>query len=155
MTPGIHQLKQHKIAHTVHEYKHQPGAESYGHEAAAKLGVAEARIFKTLLVSLDGKELAVAIIPVSSKLSMKLIAKALGAKKAAMAAKAEVERSTGYVLGGVSPLGQKRSLRTIIHSSAMGLATMYVSAGRRGLEIELKPEDLKTQLTSEFVEICQ
>lgn len=155
MTPGINQLKQNKIAHTVHEYSHQPGAESYGNEAVAKLGVAEALVFKTLLVSLDGKELAVAIIPVASKLSMKLIAKALGAKKAAMAAKTDVERSTGYVLGGVSPLGQKRSLRTVIHSSATALTTMYVSAGRRGLEIELKPEDLKAQLKSEFVEICQ
>ena len=110
MTPGINVTRKHKIAHRVHEYFHDSSNTSYGHEAVEKLGVPEARVFKTLVVSLDGKELAVSVIPVSSMLSLKLIAKAFGAKKAAMAAKSDVERSTGYVLGGVSPLGQKTGL---------------------------------------------
>lgn len=108
MTPGINVAKKAKIAHKVHEYAHDSSSESYGLEAAEKLGVPEARVFKTLVVSLDKKELAIGVIPVSSMLSMKLLAKAAGAKKATMAARSDVERSTGYVLGGVSPLGQKK-----------------------------------------------
>ncbi|MEH6637298.1 MAG: Cys-tRNA(Pro) deacylase, partial [Halioglobus sp.] len=124
-------------------------------EAAEKLGVPVARVFKTLVVSLDNKELAVGVIPVSSMLSMKLMAKAAGAKKATMAAQSEVERSTGYVLGGVSPLGQKKRLRTIIDSSARSHPTVYVSAGRRGLEIELSPDDLESLVNGVLAEICQ
>jgi Cys-tRNA(Pro)/Cys-tRNA(Cys) deacylase len=155
MTPGINVAKQRKITHIVHEYLHNPSSESYGLEASEKLGVAEARVFKTLVVNLDNKELAVGVIPVSSMLSMKLIAKAAGAKKAAMAAQADVERSTGYVLGGVSPLGQKKRLKTIIDSSANAFSTIYVSAGRRGLEIELSPEDLTKLVNGKLAEICQ
>jgi Cys-tRNA(Pro)/Cys-tRNA(Cys) deacylase len=146
MTPGITAAKKAKIPHRVHEYSHDESSESYGLEAAEKMGVSEERVFKTLVVSLDSKELVVGIIPVSSLLSMKLIAKVSGAKKAAMAEKSDVERSTGYVLGGVSPLGQKKRLKTIIDSSAKNYSTIYVSAGRRGLEIELSPDDL-TELT--------
>ena len=102
MTPGINVARQNKIVHRVHEYTHDASSESYGLEAADKLGVPGAQVFKTLVVALDSKELAVGVIPVSSMLSMKLIAKAAGAKKAAMADPADVERSTGYVLGGVS-----------------------------------------------------
>lgn len=142
MTPGIKIAEQAKIAHKVHEYSHDPASDSYGLEASTKLGVDQARVFKTLLVNLDNKELAVGIIPVSSMLSMKLIAKATGAKKAKMAEQADVERSTGYVLGGVSPLGQKKKLKTILDSSAMSHSTIFVSGGRRGLEIELSPDDL-------------
>ena len=139
MTPAIDAVRKAKIAYKIHEYAHDSSSESYGFEAAEKLDVAAARVFKTLVVSLDNKALAVAVIPVSSRLSMKLVAKAAGAKKATMAAQADVERSTGYVLGGVSPLGQKKRLKTLINASAKDNATVYVSAGRRGLEIELSP----------------
>ncbi len=155
MTPAINLAKKQKITHKVHEYNHDPGHESYGTEAAEKLGVAAAQVFKTLVVSLDGKELAVGVVPVSSMLSMKLIAKALGAKKAAMANQADVERSTGYVLGGVSPLGQKKRLKTVIDASARGFDSIYVSAGRRGLEIELAAEDLRKLVSGTFAPIAQ
>lgn len=147
MTPGINLVKKAKITHKVHEYSHDESSESYGLEAAEKMGVAEDRVFKTLVVALDNNDLVVGILPVSSLLSMKLIAKALGAKKAVMADNSDVERSTGYVLGGVSPLGQKKRLKTVIDSSAKNHSTIYVSAGRRGLEIELAPDDL-IKLTS-------
>ena len=120
-----------------------------------KMGVPEEGVFKTLVVTLDNKELAVGIIPVSSMLSMKLISKAAGAKKAAMADKSDVERSTGYVLGGVSPLGQKKRLKTIIDLSAKHYSTIYVSAGRRGLEIELGPDDLVKLTNGALAEISQ
>ncbi|WP_444904587.1 Cys-tRNA(Pro) deacylase [Microbulbifer sp. DLAB2-AF] len=155
MTPAISMAKKAKISHKVHEYTHDSSSESYGLEAAEKLGVHESRVFKTLVVSLENKELAVGIIPVSSMLSMKLLAKSAGAKKATMAPKSDVERSTGYVLGGVSPLGQKRRLKTIIDSSARNNATIYISAGRRGLEIELAPDDLASLVSGVFSEICQ
>lgn len=155
MTPAIELARKHRINHRVHEYAHDPSNESYGAEAAEKLAVPESRVFKTLVVMLDNKELAVGVIPVSSMLSMKLIAKAAGAKKAVMAAASDVERSTGYVLGGVSPLGQRKRLKTIIDVSAADHATIYVSAGRRGLEIELSLLDLKTLLNAVVVGISQ
>ncbi len=155
MTPGIKLAEKAKISHTVHQYHHDPASESYGLEAAEKLGIAETQVFKTLVVSLDNRALAVAVIPVSAMLSMKLIAKASGAKKAAMALPADVERSTGYVLGGVSPLGQKKRLKTFIDASAQHQDTVFVSAGRRGLEIELQPEDLAKLIGGRFVELCQ
>ena len=153
MTPAIDVAKENEISFKVHEYSHDPASESYGGEAAEKLGVPQEQVFKTLVVSLDGKELAVGIIPVSSRLSLKLIAKALGAKKATMATKSDVERATGYVLGGVSPLGQKKQLRTIIDTSATYNPTVFISAGRRGVDMELTPEDLKTLVRGEFVNI--
>ena len=155
MTPGINVAKKAKVAHKIHEYVHDASSESYGLEAAEKLGVSPDRVFKTLVVNLDGKDMAVGVLPVSAMLSMKLIAKAAGAKKAVMAAPADVERSTGYVLGGVSPLGQKKRLKTIIDASAKSHATIYISAGRRGLEIELSPEDLATLVGATFADICQ
>ena len=142
MTPGINAAKKAKIAHTIHKYTHDPKSESYGIEAALKLNVPEEVVFKTLVVSLDTGVLAVGIIPVAAMLNMKRMAKACGAKKAAMASPSDVERSTGYVLGGVSPLGQKKRLTTIINASAREFSTIYVSAGRRGLDIELAPDDL-------------
>ena len=155
MTPGINVAKKAKIAYTIHEYFHDPASESYGLEAAEKMGVPAERVFKTLVVSLDNKDLAVAVVPVSSMLSMKLIAKAAGSKKAVMAAASDVERSTGYVLGGVSPLGQKKRLKTVIDASAESFPTIFVSAGRRGLEIELNPHDLRNLTNGTFVAICQ
>lgn len=153
MTPAINLAKKHKIPHKVHEYTHDAAAESYGLEAAEKLGVASQQVFKTLVVNLDGKAMAVAVLPVEEMLSMKLIAKAAGGKKAAMADPADVQRSTGYVLGGVSPSGQKKRLKTVIHSSAQAFDTIYVSGGRRGLDIELAPNDLKRILNAEFADI--
>jgi Cys-tRNA(Pro)/Cys-tRNA(Cys) deacylase len=155
MTPAINAAKKAKIDYAIHEYRHDPAAASYGLEAAEKLAVPADRVYKTLVVCLEDRELAVAVIPVSSMLNMKLFARAIGAKKCAMAAAPEVERATGYVLGGVSPLGQKKRLRTIIDASAALLASMFVSAGRRGLEIELKPTDLKNMTGARFETICQ
>ena len=155
MTPAINELNKHGIDHRVHEYAHDPSSQSYGLEAASKLGVDESRVFKTLVVELGTGELAVAIIPVVNKLSMKLLAKAAGAKKAAMADKKDVERSTGYVLGGVSPLGQRKRLRTVLDESAEAFDTIYVSAGRRGLEIELDPAALLRLTGGSSARVCE
>ena len=155
MTPAINALQKAKVIFTTHEYLHDPAAESYGLEAADKMGVDAASVFKTLVVMLDAKDYAVAVIPVSDMLSMKQIAKAAGAKKAVMADKTDVERITGYVLGGVSPVGQKKRLKTFIDASAQQLSTMFVSAGRRGLEIQLSPEDLKNQAAAQFTSLTQ
>jgi Cys-tRNA(Pro)/Cys-tRNA(Cys) deacylase len=155
MTPAIHAAKKKKIPFTVHQYSHDPANEAYGKEAADRLGVDEERVFKTLVVKLDDNRLAVAVVPVSSMLSMKQMARAAGAKKAVMADRTVVERATGYVLGGVSPLGQKKRLPTVIDSSAARFETIYVSAGRRGLEIELKAADLLLLTCGSFAELCQ
>jgi len=153
MTPAINVAKKAKITYTIHEYTHDPSSESYGTEAAYKLGIPEERMFKTLVVRYGNKDLAVGVVPVSSMLNMKLFAKAIGTKKASMAVAADVERVTGYVLGGVSPLGQKKRLKTIIDVSAKGFSTIFVSAGRRGLDIELKPQDLEKLTNGKFAEI--
>jgi len=144
MTPAIKTAEKAGIAFTVHEYEHDPAAESYGLEAATALGIDDRRVFKTLLVSLQGgtAPLAVGIVPVACQLDLKAIAAAAGAKKASMADPKQAERVTGYVVGGISPLGQKKHLPTLIDSSASDFATVFVSAGRRGLEIELAPRDL-------------
>ena len=154
MTPAIDLVRKRAVSHQIHHYQHDPAAASYGAEAAEKLGLLPQQVFKTLVLSLDAKQLAVAVLPVSQQLSMKLAAKALGAKKADMANAHDVMRSTGYVLGGVSPLGQKKLLPTVIDSSAQQFATIYVSAGRRGLEIELSAEELRQLLNAQFAAIC-
>lgn len=153
MTPAINSAKKAKISFTVHTYQHDAASPSYGLEAAEKLGITEERVFKTLVTQVDGITYAVGIIPVSMTLNMKQFAKAAKAKKAAMADKADVERVTGYVLGGVSPLGQKKRLTTIIDSSATSFPTIFVSAGRRGLDIELKPGDLANLTGATFAAI--
>ncbi len=153
MTPGIDAARKAKITYKVHAYTHDPASDAYGLEAVEKLGLPADRVFKTLVVSIDTKELVVGVVPVSSRLSMKSLAKAIGAKKAAMANPADVERVTGYVLGGVSPLGQKKRLKTIIDASAQPFPTIYVSAGRRGLQIELSPQDLKKLTGAVFADI--
>lgn len=155
MTPAILSAKKAKIDFTVHEYQHEADHPSFGLEAAQKLAVPTQQVYKTLVVKLDMAQLAVAIVPVEDKLSMKAVAKACGAKKAEMAAPAEVQRSSGYVLGGVSPLGQKKALKTVIDQSAENYATIYVSGGRRGLEIELKAADLQKLTRASFAAICQ
>ncbi len=154
MTPAIDLAKQQGIAYTVHHYQHDPASASYGLEAAEKLGLNPAQVFKTLVLQLDGNQLAVAVLPVDQQLSMKQAAKALGAKKAELANAHDVMRSTGYVLGGVSPLGQKKQLPTLIDSTAQQFATIFVSAGRRGLEIELDAEDLRQLLNAQFAGMC-
>lgn len=155
MTPAINAAKKAKITYTIHEYAHDPSSESYGTEVANKLGIPEEMVFKTLVVKYGTKELAVGVVPVSTMLNMKLFAKAIGAKKASMAEASDVERATGYVLGGVSPLGQKKKLKTIIDSSANKYPTIFVSAGRRGLDIELKPQDLEKLTNGKLAEICK
>ena len=155
MTPAIEIARKRKIPHQVHEYAHDPAHLSYGQEAAEKLGIDQSRVFKTLVAKLDDRQLVVAVVPVSSQLSMKQLAKSASAKKAVMADKGEVQRVTGYVLGGVSPLGQKKRLPTFIDSSAQRFSSIFVSAGRRGLEIELNPQDLQLLLAAEFTALCQ
>lgn len=155
MTPAINAAKQAQVHFRVHEYAHDPKAASYGEEAAEKLNLPLARVFKTLVVTLDGKELAVAAVPVSGMLDLKACAAALGMKKCEMAEHKAAERSTGYVLGGISPLGQKKRLRTLIDASALGFDTVFVSAGRRGLEIELAPGDLGRLTGATFAEVSR
>ena len=155
MTPAIKTAEKARIVFTVHDYEHDPNADSYGLEAAAALGVDETRVFKTLLVRLQGgtAPLAVGIVPVESQLDLKAFAAVAGAKKASMADPKQAERVTGYVVGGISPLGQKKSLPTIIDTSATEFDTVYVSAGRRGLEIELAPNDLQALCTATLANI--
>ena len=155
MTPAVQVVQSANIDYWLHHYEHDTSSQSYGLEAAVKLTVAAERVFKTLLVTMDDNYLAVGVIPVARLLSMKRIAKAAGAKKAAMAIPQDVERSTGYVLGGVSPLGQKRRLKTLIDSSVGQHATVFVSGGRRGLEIELRPDDLRALTAGVLAQICQ
>lgn len=155
MTPAINSAKKAKIPHKVHSYQHDPGVASYGLEAADKLGTDPRRVFKTLVTHLDDKILAVAVVPVTSTLNLKLLAKVAGAKRAEMADKGMVERVTGYVLGGVSPLGQKKRLATFIDSSARDFATLLVSAGRRGLELELSSQDLAAMTGAVFAVISE
>ena len=155
MTPAVALAKKSGIDFRTHQYEHDPQHPSYGEEAAEKLGLDPARVFKTLVISLDGKRLAVAVVPVAMKLDLKAAAKALGGKRAAMAEAKEVERATGYVLGGVSPLGQKRRLATIIDEAARVFDTLYVSAGRRGLEIELAPDDLCSLLDASYASLAR
>lgn len=156
MTPAINVAKKSKVNHFVHQYKHDPRHESYGLEAVTALGKPAEQIFKTLLFCLndEAKNLAVAVIPVEGKLNLKRAAKAAGGKKAEMANPDIAQKVTGYVLGGISPLGQKRLLPTFIHQSALQQAMICVSAGKRGLEIELSPQDLATLIRGEFADIC-
>ncbi len=140
-TPATTALAAAGVVFTVHEYDHDPRSESYGGKAAAALGIAADRVFKTLLVDVDGT-LTVAVVPVSGQLDLKALARAVGGRKAAMADPKAAERSTGYVVGGISPLGQKRPHPTVVDTAALDHATVYVSAGRRGLEVELAPADL-------------
>src|SRR5947207_2882321 len=139
-TPATALLGRQKVTHRVHAYEHDPRAESYGTEAAAALQVAPERCFKTLVAEVDGT-LAVAVVPVTGSLDLKAFAAALGGKRAAMADPTLAERTTGYVRGGISPLGQRKRLPTVVDASAGALPTVYVSAGRRGLQVELAPAD--------------
>lgn len=140
-TPAIAALVRGRVAHTLHPYRHDPGSTAFGDEAVAALGLDAHRVFKTLVASVDGG-LAVGVVPVAAQLDLKALAAALHGKRAAMAAVADAERSSGYVAGGISPLGQRKPLRTVVDSSAERFGTVFVSAGRRGLQVELAPADL-------------
>jgi Cys-tRNA(Pro)/Cys-tRNA(Cys) deacylase len=142
-TPATVALTKAKVEFTTHAYEHDPAAKSYGLEAAEALGLAPEQVFKTLLVEVDGK-LTVGVVPVGKQLDLKAIAAAAGGKKAVMADPAAAERSTGYVVGGISPIGQKRALPTVVDSTATDHPTVYVSGGRRGLDVGLSPAALIT-----------
>lgn len=134
-------LQRHRVAHALHPYQVPVDTPDYGRTVAGALGVPPERVFKTLVTEVDGA-LTVAVVPVTGELDLKALAAAAGGKRAAVADRAAAERATGYVRGGISPLGQRKRLPTIVDSSATGFATIYVSAGRRGLQVELAPADL-------------
>jgi Cys-tRNA(Pro)/Cys-tRNA(Cys) deacylase len=140
-TPATGVLTSAGVPFTIHSYDHDPSHPSYGEEAAEAMGVSPERVFKTLVADVDGA-LVVAVVPVAGQLDLKSLATAVGGKRAAMADPTLTERTTGYVRGGISPLGQRKKLRTVLDESASGHATICVSAGRRGLEVELAPGDL-------------
>jgi Cys-tRNA(Pro)/Cys-tRNA(Cys) deacylase len=140
-TPATVALTRAGVLFTAHPYDHDPSSSSYGLEAAAALGVDAARVFKTLLATVDGR-VTVAVVPVSGSLDLKALAAATGGKRAEMADPSVAERTTGYVVGGISPLGQRKQLPTVVDVSAESFATVFVSGGRRGLDIELSPGDL-------------
>jgi Cys-tRNA(Pro)/Cys-tRNA(Cys) deacylase len=140
-TPATTLLNRCGISYRLHAYSPDLHADSYGAEAAAALGLAPQRVFKTLITELDGR-LAVAVVPVSTQLNLRALAAVIGAKKAKMAAVADAERATGYVIGGISPLGHRKQLPVVIDISVRDFETVYCSAGRRGLQLELAPDDL-------------
>ncbi|MEU5163658.1 Cys-tRNA(Pro) deacylase [Streptomyces sp. NPDC020875] len=153
-TPATVALTAAGTAYTVHAYEHDPASASYGDEAARALGVGPDRVFKTLVADVDG-ELTVAVVPVAGQLDLKALASAVGGKRAAMADPAAAERTTGYVRGGISPLGQRKRLRTVLDASAADHATICVSAGRRGLEVELSPTDLASLTAATLAPIAR
>jgi Cys-tRNA(Pro)/Cys-tRNA(Cys) deacylase len=140
-TPAFVALHRANVPFTPHAYVHDPRAESFGMEAAEALGVEPDRVFKTLMAEVDG-ELCVGVVPVMGSLDLKALADALGGKRAQMADAAQAQRATGYVIGGISPIGQKKKHRTVLDKSALQYPTIFVSGGRRGLEAELQPSDL-------------
>ncbi|THG33494.1 Cys-tRNA(Pro) deacylase [Naasia lichenicola] len=150
-TPAVAELLRLGVSHSTHSYEHDPAHPSYGLEAAEALGVDPSRVFKTLVVQADG-ELAFGIVPVPCRLDLKALASALGAKRCEMAPPELAERRTGYVTGGISPLGQRSRLRTVLDASALEHGTIHVSGGRRGFEVELAPADLVHALTA-FVSV--
>ncbi|QLF94790.1 Cys-tRNA(Pro) deacylase [Pseudomonas sp. ABC1] len=153
MTPAIDLLKKQRAEHRIHSYEHDPKSASYGLEAAEKLGLEPGRVFKTLLASSERHELLVAVVPVAGTLDLKALAQAAGVRRVEMADPQLAQRTTGYLVGGISPLGQKKRLRTFIDVSAQALPSMYVSAGRRGLEVELSAATLAEQTSATFASI--
>ena len=154
VTPATVALTRAGIAFAAHAYEHDPRAAAYGLEAAEKLGLDPDRVFKTLLATVDGA-LAVGIVPVAMQLDLKALAQALGGKRAEMADPALAERKTGYVVGGISPIGQKTSLPSVLDESAILCETIYVSGGRRGLDLELAPDDLLAVTSGRYAPIAR
>ncbi|WP_136249286.1 Cys-tRNA(Pro) deacylase [Halomonas borealis] len=155
MTPAVKALEKANVTFDTASYAHDPRRPAYGEEAAEALGLPPATVFKTLLAQLDDGRLAMAIVPVPAQLDLKALARVAGARKARMAEPAEAERATGYVVGGISPLGQKKRLPAFIDASAEALPRIHVSGGRRGLEIELAPFDLARLLTATFAPLAR
>ncbi|KRE30171.1 Cys-tRNA(Pro) deacylase [Agromyces sp. Soil535] len=153
-TPATVALTSAGIAYTAHAYEHDPRAAAFGLEAAEKLGLDPARVFKTLLASVDGA-LAVGIVPVAMQLDLKALAQALGGKRAEMADPSVAERKTGYVVGGISPIGQKTALPTVLDETAILAETIFVSGGRRGLDLELAPDDLLSVTGGRYAPIAR
>ena len=148
MTPAIDLLKKNKCDFKVHKYDHDPACTNFGDEAVVKLGLDASQVYKTLLVELTPKQLVVCVLPVENQLSLKDVASAFDVKKAVMANKDEAQKVTGYLLGGISPLGQKKLLKTVLDESVNKFETIFISGGKRGLDIEVKPKDLQKLLNS-------
>ena len=148
MTPAIEMLKKNKCDFKIHKYDHDPACTNFGDEAVVKLGLDASQVYKTLLVELTPKQLVVCVLPVKNQLSLKDVASAFDVKKAVMANKDEAQKVTGYLLGGISPLGQKKLLKTVLDESVNKFETIFISGGKRGLDIEVKPKDLQKLLNS-------